>query len=541
MPEARGDDPAGRDWDVIVIGTGMGGGLAGRRLAERGLSVLFLERGPLGPRGEEHRLDPEMRDPVARRVRGFWPAPIAAELDGRALELLGTVGAGVGGTSVFYAASLERPERHDLEDAAERAHPTGGWPVGHDAFRPHYERAERLLEVCGEPDPLSEEPAPRLRPAPPASEGDAAMMESFRAAGLNPYRMHLGIRYLPGCRECTGHKCPRACKMDGRSAGVEPALATGRAALLETCEATALRGGPGRIDHLEAVRGGERIRLRARRYLLAGGALGSARLLLASACEAWPRGCANGSGLVGRNLMFHLNELVAVWPERPADFTGPAKTIALRDLYHRDGMRLGLVQSLGISASYGNILAFLAERFDRSALAGLRPLREALRLPALAAARVFGDARVLVGILEDLPYETNRVTLEDADPERMRIDYAFAEELLARRRAFRRLIGRAFARHRRFFLNSEPALNLGHPCGTLRFGTDPARSVLDPSCRAHGIDNLYVADASFMPSSTGVNPSLTIAANALRTADRLVEELGHDAATLPAAAGRAAP
>ena len=228
--------------------------------------------------------------------------------------------------------------------------------------------------------------------------------------------------------------------------------------------------------------------------MLCGGALGSPRLLLASASEAWPRGCANGSGLVGRNLMFHLSELIAVWPRQAADFTGLLKTIALRDFYFRDGQRLGLVQSLGLSASYGNIVQVLNDRFDRALPPALRPLRGLTRIPALLASWVLGDARVFVGILEDLPYPSNRVVLEDGDPERLKIEYAFAPELVARHRAFRRLLKAAMRGQRCFYLNLAPELNFGHPCGTLRFGADPATSVLDPSCRAHGLENLYVAD-----------------------------------------------
>jgi choline dehydrogenase-like flavoprotein len=334
----------------------------------------------------------------------------------------------------------------------------------------------------------------------------------------------VGIRYLPGCVECIGHKCPRHCKMDGRSAGVEPALATGRAALLDGCEVMALRGARGRVTHLEAERGGQRLRLRARCFVLAAGGLGSPRLLLRSADAIWPRGCANESGLVGRNLMFHLSERIAVWPARRLDFSGPAKTIALRDFYRRDGMRFGLFQSMGLGASYGSIVQYLNEKFDRSALRGLRPLREFTRLPALVAAGVFGDARIFVGILEDLPYPTNRVVLDPAHPERLGFDYTLAPELLHRRRVFRELIKAGLKGQRSFFLHIEPELNLAHPCGTLRFGRDPATSVLDASCRAHGLENLYVADSSFMPTSNGVNPSLTIAANALRVADRLIVE-----------------
>lgn len=519
-------DLVDKPWDVIVIGAGLGGGVIGRSLSERGLSVLFVDRGPDAPRARRLALSADLTDPVGRCGDGFWPTPIQAVINGRSSSFFGAVGAGVGGTSVFYAASLERPERHDLEDSEAIRHPTGGWPVGHDAFSPYFAAAETLFHVCGDADPLAGEPPAPLLPAPALSPGDAAMMAAFQRRGLHPYRTHLGIRYLPGCLECIGRQCPLACKMDGRSAGVEPALATGRAAVLDGCEITALRGARGRITHLEALRGGERLLLRAKRFVLCGGGLGSPRLLLASASEHWPQGCANETGLVGRNLMFHLSERFAIWPERRVDFTGPAKTIALRDFYLRDGRRLGLVQSMGLSASYGNLVQHLNERFDRSALKPLRPLRGIVRIPAFIAARLLGDARIFAGILEDMPYAANRVILDETHPERLSFRYALAPELLARRRVFRRLIKAALRGGRSIFLNAEPELNLGHPCGTLRFGADPATSVLDPSCRAHSVQNLYAVDSGFMPTSTGVNPSLTIAANALRVADRLIADLG---------------
>jgi choline dehydrogenase-like flavoprotein len=274
---------------------------------------------------------------------------------------------------------------------------------------------------------------------------------------------------------------------------------------------------------VEAIRDGRKLAFRARRFVLAAGALGSPSLLLNSASEAWPYGCANESGLVGRNLMFHLSEVIAIWPERAVDFEGFSRTISLRDLYYVNGRRFGLVQSLGFSASFGNILQALNERFERSALRRVPPLRQLNRIPAMAAVRAFGEARVFTGILEDLPYASNRVFLENGDMSSMRVTYDFSSELLERRALFRGAIKKSIKGLRSFFMNMEPELNFGHPCGTLRFG-DPGKSVLDASCRAHSVENLYAVDTSFMPTSTGVNPSLTTAANALRIADRILAD-----------------
>ncbi|MER2510246.1 MAG: GMC family oxidoreductase [Amaricoccus sp.] len=511
-----------KEWDVIVVGAGMGGGVVGRRLAERGLSVLYVETGPNAPRAEASEWMPDVEDPDERAALGYWPRPIHQVIDGRSTTLYGPFGTGVGGTSAFYAATLERPERHDIDDSAEIPHPTGGWPVSYDEMLPYFEMAEQILDVCGEPDPLTPDPPRTLRQAPPLSEGDAAMIAAFRREGLHPYRKHVGVRYLPGCAECFGRKCGRDCKMDGRSAGVEPALSTGRAALLDRCEIRALRGTRDRITHLEAVRGGERLRLRARRFVLAAGTFGTPRILLASTSADWPNGVANDSGVIGGNLMFKLYERIAVWPERRADFTGPVNTISVRDFYQRDGVRYGHFQSMGLSASYGDIVKYLKERFDQSTFRRLTPLRAFARVPAFAGAKIFGDARIFQGLLEDLPYRHNRIVFDPARPERIEFEYTLTAELLARRRIFRRMIKTGLGRQRSSYLHMGPELSLSHACGTARFGTDPRTSAFDASCKAHGIDNLYVSDASFMPTSTGINPSLTIAANALRVADAIV-------------------
>ncbi len=505
-----------QDWDAVIIGTGMGGGTIGRVLSEGGLRVLFIEKGPSGYRSERQALHSEVFSPEARALRGFWPAPMRARVDGKSAEFFAPIGAGVGGSSAFYAATLERPERHDIDD-----HPKAKWPVSFDEMRPWYTRAETMFHVCGEPDPLSFEEENELEPYPALDSGDSALMDEMRSSGLHPYRLHSAIKYLEGCHGCLGSKCPKPCKMDGRSAGVEPALATGNAQLLEGAEVTALAAEGGVIKHLILRIGKVQKSLRAKRVILAGGALGSARLLLASE----PSGLANSSGLVGRNLMFHLNEMFALWPKKKIDGDETSKTISLRDLYHEKGTRFGTVQSMGIEAGYGEILHYLRLMLARSPFARIPLAHELARIPATFANRFLGNARVFVGLLEDYGYSENRVVYDPAHPDALCVEYTIAPELRARRKAFRKAIKRAFRKHRKLFLSMQPELNYGHPCGTLRFGDDPARSVLDRNCKAHDLSNLWVVDSSFMPTSFGVNPSLTIAANAIRVGEHLLQEV----------------
>lgn len=518
-----------QNWDVIIIGTGIGGGTIGRALAEKGMKVLFVEKGPAGYRAEQTPLDLEMADPVARAQRGFWPNRIKARVGGVDMRFFAPLGAGVGGSSAFYAATLERPEPHDLDASFERPHPTGGWPVRYSEMQGYYDQAEALYHVNGQPDPLSKIPTPNLGSGPEISTGDASIMEGLRQNGMHPYQLHAAIKNLPGCLSCLGHKCPRACKMDGRSAGVEPALATGNATLLNRAEVTRIHG-TDKVSHIEVSHDGVTHDLTAKTIILAGGALGSAHVLLASANEFWPKGFANHSDQVGRNLMFHLNEMLAVWPKRAAGFEGPSKAVSFRDLYYHKGQRFGTVQAMGMDASYGEILHYMRLMIARSPVLSKVPgIHDLARLPAMAAGRLFGNAKVFVGLIEDLPYAENRVIYDAENPHQITFNYDFAPELLARRRAFRKAMRHAFRGNRRMFLGQQPEPNFGHPSGTVCMGNDPAKSVLDATCRAHGVSNLYVVDASVFPTSLGVNPSLTIAANALRVAAHITKGHSHNA------------
>jgi choline dehydrogenase-like flavoprotein len=501
-------DPLDAPWDVVVIGTGIGGGTAARALAEGGMRVLMLEQGPAGYRSEETRHSITLPDPVERLKRGFWPDRVTYDLDSRTETAFPVLGAGVGGTSVFYAATLERPAPHDLDDLPGAPHPTGGWPIRHAELSPWLDRAEDLYQVHG--DPVPGLPGPPLPPAP-VTPTEARIAARLTARGLHPYRQHSAIAYLPGCQQCHGHKCPRPCKMDGRSAGVEPALATGRAALVTGARVTRLVAEGAQVTGVDLIRDGAARRIAAARVVLAGGALASPGVLWASAGPDWPAGLGNRHDQLGRNLMFHLNEVFAHFPGG-AD-PGPVRGLALRDLYHVDGQRLGMVQAMGITVGMDEILHVLRTRAARWPGGRARLVTEGLRLPALVAHRLLGRAALFVGLLEDLPYAQNRLR---PDPARIAVDYRLHPELLSRRRLFRRLIARRLGRT--LFLQQTPEPNWGHPCGTLRMGTDPRVSVTGPDGRVHGLANLWVADAGLFPTSMGVNPSLTIAALALRAA-----------------------
>ena len=283
---------------------------------------------------------------------------------------------------------------------------------------------------------------------------------------------------------------------------------------------------------VEQVSGGKRYRLALDFFVLAAGAFMTPALLLRSSNEFWPRGLANNTDLVGRNLMFHAGDFFAVSPLENLSGQGPQKTLALNDFYHAEGVKLGTFQSLGAGLNVGQIMQYLRDTADSnpkwwSRLFASRPIWwRKLSSPVVRSFAMvfyhllrFRDAGVWVSIIEDLPYLHNRVIPDPAHPRDIRIRYRYSEELKGRVILFRRKLRRALGRHRVIPLTQADKIDYPHVSGTCRFGDDSATSVLDRNNRAHGIDNLYVVDASFFPSSGGTNPSLTVAANALRVAD----------------------
>jgi choline dehydrogenase-like flavoprotein len=510
------------EWDVIVIGTGMGGATIGYSLAKEGFSVLLVEKGR-GAFHQSHDVPPE--DPTERLNEAHWPDQVISEIDDVQAESFVPLGCGVGGSTMLFGAALERFDRTDLDHLDGQQHPTGGWPISYDGFRPWYEAAEALYHVRGTRDPLDVPiPSSMRRPAP-ASEQDRLFMEDFAGAGLHPYRLHVGMAFRPDCRECIGKICPLQCKSDAKTICLDPAVEQHNAVVLSECEVTRLDADDTQVTAVHCVRRGGALKLRGRIVILSAGTYRSAALMLASANENWPEGVGNRNGLVGRNLMFHSSDWFAVWPRRKGSSAGYRKTIGFRDLYLKDGARLGSVQSTGLSAGYGLVLVFLRSWFDRSMWRRLRFVRPFLRIPAKLASIIFGNATIFAMIMEDIADVENRLVLDRQRPGRIRFVYKVSPDLRARTAAARLAVREKLAGFRKFWLQADVMVDLGHPTGTCRFGNNPASSVLDRTCRVHGLDNLYVVDGSFMPSSGGTNPSLTIAANALRVGEVIGKRL----------------
>ncbi len=540
-------DPAGIEWDVIVVGTGIGGATLGHALAKAGKRVLFCERG-LG------------HSPGNRLLDGSYPEQQAphegAVLDARSSELLAKagrytdvvfdassprdkafvpfIGSGSGGSSALYGMALERFAASDFTPRSNHPNATGSsleesWPVAFEAFGAHYDAAEKLYRVRGTTDPLNQsEQRPRYHAAPPPMAPASAELFAFLAAkGLHPYRLPLACEFVPGCRCCQGFLCGMECKNDSARICLNPAVRDFGAVVLNDCHVMRIDTDRSRANGVVCRWQGNDITLRGKLVVLAAGALQTPNLLLRSRSPQWPNGLANGSNMVGRNLMRHCIDLYLVQPSK-REHHGHAenrfKEFAFNDFYRTDGVKLGSVQSFGRlppgSMLFGSLQQDLRDGpvpWLSSALSLARPWLQ----PMLQ--RMVDSSITLATTMEDLPYLDNRVLpADEASAGTVRISYRLRDQDRERVRRFRSLMRAALKPRRwRLIKQAENNQRIAHACGTCRFGSDPKTSVLDPNNRCHELENLYVVDSSFFPSSGGTNPSLTIAANALRVAKHL--------------------
>jgi choline dehydrogenase-like flavoprotein len=531
-----------RDWDVVVVGTGMGGGTLGFALAKAGKSVLFCERGRSlfgsesvlrGAFAETFFARPDVARPQHREVLDRSGRYADEMIDLSAAQIrrfIPFIGTGTGGSSALYGMALER---FFPSDFAPRSHyPAAGgstlpevWPFGYDDLRPYYEKAEQLYRVRGTPDPYRQDnPRDSLLAPPPLSPAAKELADFLRTKGLHPYQLPKACQSVPACQGCQGFLCPRECKNDSTQVCLKPALAQYGAELLDECEVVKLEATRTAVTGLRCSRSGEAFTLRAGLVVLAAGALESPRLLLASASPDWPNGLANDSGLVGRNLMRHCIDLYAIRPQVEGDVPGHLKELAFNDFYLTEDGKWGTVQSFGDLPPAPILVAGMAEDLRHGAARWAAPLfRLAKPLLTLLFRRLLSRKILFASILEDLPYEDNRVMLPPAGVGgRLAIEYRLRDHDRARIAVFRQKVTDAFRPYRVMLIKqAENNERIAHACGTCRAGDDPGTSVLDRWNRAHGLANLYIVDASFFPSSGGTNPALTIAANALRVADHL--------------------
>ena len=524
-------------WDVIVVGTGMGGATTGYELARRGKSVLFLEKGKdLRDRCKKFSditLKSDVVEPEARLNLGLWPAKIRRRTNSGTSEFFAPLGCGTGGSAILYAAQLERMSSIDFNPRLnfpneEAANLPNEWPLTYEGFTPYYRKAEKLYGVCGSQDSLNLDNSAGLRAPPPMSPRDDKLFSIFRSLGLHPYRAHVACDYIGDCSECGGVICPNGCKNDPVKVCLTPALKLPKTDLVVNCEVVKLESRGRRITGVLCKHNDQEFRFHGKVVVLAAGALHTPQILLRSKSADAPNGLSNSSDLVGRNLMWHASDFIGLFPIRrlPEDKAGPMKAISLNDFYITSDGKLGTIQSVGVPITQQYILSFLRSKFQKGPYWQKLLLNDLLlKLVSKLAAILFKNVSVFATVVEDLPYLKNRVKLAD-DGVSAEFIYHYPDELRKRCSKLRKLFRTKLWPH--FFsfnVTGKNNINFGHACGTCRFGKDPSSSVLNEDNRSHDIDNLYVTDSSFFPTSSGTNPSLTIAANAIRVAERINESL----------------
>jgi choline dehydrogenase-like flavoprotein len=506
-------------YDVIVIGSGAGGGTLTHALAPTGKRILLLERGRWYPRERDNWDSRVVWGDLKYRNAGLW-----RDQDGRTFNPKQHYY--VGGNTKVYGAVLFRFRERDFGEVHHVDGLSPAWPLDYTDFEPWYTKAEQLYSVHGErgADPLDPpSSAPYPWPAVSHEPRIEQLAHDLKGAGLHPFPLPLGILLDEAnperskcirCGTCDGFACLVKAKADAQVVCVEPALEFPNVTMLTGAQVTRLvTDATGRIvERVVVDRDGAREEYSADVVVVAAGAINSAALLLASADEHHPAGLGNSSGLVGRNLMLHNNSSLIAISKTPNP-TVFEKTLGINDYYYGDGewdFPLGAMQMLG--------------RSDAFTMSLDAPDAED---PADLASRSL-DFWLTT---EDLPREQNRVEV-DTDGT-VRLTYAPSNlEAHGRLNAkFRSLLDTMRCRDevigKHTYLGGRLGISgVAHQNGTIRFGEDSDTSALDVNCRLHDIDNVYVTDSSFFVSSAAVNPTLTIIANALRVADHLVTRLG---------------
>jgi choline dehydrogenase-like flavoprotein len=531
------------DFDVIIVGTGAGGGTLAHTLAPSGKRILLLERGTFLTKETENW------DPDQVFVDGRYISP-DTWYDGDGTPFQPQVHYFVGGATKMYGAALYRLRAQDFGETQHADGISPAWPVSYDEFEPWYTKAEWLYQVHGEhgTDP-TEGSWSRQYPWPPVTNEPRiqAISESLAHAGYHPFPAPCGILLDEAnrpasacirCATCDGYPCMVHAKADADIIGVRPILDQPNVTLVTEAEVVRLETDPsGRsVTGVVVDRSGDGKEevYRGAIVVLAAGAANTAKILLRSASDACPSGLANGSDQVGRNYMFHNSKAAVAVGKEPND-TVFQKTLAINDFYLPGDDRqwpFGNIQMLGKS--------------NAGAMRGEEP-----HLTKLAPNWSLEDvARHAVDFwltTEDLPRPGNRITIDGDGAIHLAYTATNDTEAADLYGEFRKILNHVglanhHVLHKNFYMGMNvPVAGVAHQAGTCRFGTDPATSVLDINCKAHGVDNLYVADTSFFPSIGAVNPALTAIANGIRVGEHIAERLGASTAEVRAPAPRMAP
>jgi choline dehydrogenase-like flavoprotein len=516
----------GEHYDVIVIGSGAGGGTLVHRLAPSGKRILLLERGDWLPR------EPQNWSAQNVFVDGRYVSPDTwYDADGK--PFAPQVHYYVGGATKLYGAALYRLREEDFGELRHHGGVSPAWPISYDDLEPYYTQAEQLYRVHGArgEDP-TEPPASAPYPFPAVSHEPRIqqLSDDLEAAGHRPFHAPCGVMLdeddMPHsacirCATCDGFPCLVHAKSDAEVLAVRPALEHPNVTLLTNAKAVRLQTNDAgsTVTGVMVERDGDTETFAGEIVVVACGATNSAKLLMMSATDKHPNGLANGSDQVGRNFMFHDSTAVLALSKEPNP-TVFQKTLGLNDFYFgSDDFEhpMGNIQMVGKSS---------APMFR-----GEKPLQTKLA-PEWTLERIARHSVDFWLSTEDLPQPENRAIVDRNGNLTMSYSETNAVAKQALYDKLRSMLGKLgmhsdhmFTKHA-YMKTDIPVAGCAHQAGTCRFGADPSTSVLDVDCRAHELDNLYVTDTSFFPSIGAVNPALTAMANALRVGDHLLERIG---------------
>ena len=507
-------------YDVIIIGSGAGGGTLAYKLAPAGKRVLILERGGRLPR------EPMNWDPKSVFV-DFRYQPNETWHDGNDKPFKPGNHYYVGGNTKVYGAALFRLRERDFGEVRHAGGLSPAWPLSYADFAPFYLQAETLYHVHGRRgiDPL-DPPDASPYPYPPVSHEPRIqeLCEDFERAGLRPFPLPMGVMLDEAnphtspcirCPTCDGFPCLLHAKADAEVVCVDQALEHANVTLITNAHVDRLEtSATGReITGVVATVDGEPRTFRGAIVVVSCGAINTAALLLRSANDRHPDGLANRSGTAGRHYMCHVNSAMLAISKRPNP-TVFQKTLGLNDWYYESDAweyPMGHIQLLGKSS--GDILKEHAPWIA----------------PGFVLDEMASHALDFWLTTEDLPAWTNRVELRSDGG----IKLCYEPNNLVAHERLKHQLQMTLAKigcnpllpNGIRLAQKIPISGVAHQCGTARFGDDPEASVLDIHCRAHDVDNLYVVDGSFFPSISAVNPGLTIMANALRVGEHLLGRL----------------
>jgi choline dehydrogenase-like flavoprotein len=512
-------------YDVIIIGSGAGGGTLARELAPSGKNILILER------GDWLKREVENWDAAAVFEQNRYVSPETwYDRHGKAFQP--QVHYFVGGATKLFGAALYRLRREDFGELHHYDGISPAWPITYEDLEPYYTRAEQMYHVHGlrGQDP-TEPPASAPYPCEPLSNEPRIqqLYDDLTAAGCHPFpapcALMLNERDMAysTCIRCStfdGFPCLMHGKSDAEVIAVRPALEFPNVTLLRNAKVVKLETNASGtvVTEVVAETDGGREVFRGDIVVVSCGAANSAKLLLMSANGAHPNGLANGSDQLGRNYMFHNSQGVIALSREPNP-TKFQKTIAVNDFYFGMG---------GFEYPMGNIQ--MLGKSQGPMYRGAKPIETAL-LPMAALDDIARHALDFWLTTEDLPNPENRVTVDGGG--KLTLSYTPNNQVPQQKlyEKLKSMLGQlgmhpGYLIPRSIYMKTDIAIaGCAHQVGTCRFGVDAKSSVLDVNCKAHELDNLYVVDTSFFVSIGAVNPSLTAIANAIRVGDHLSQRL----------------